>query len=272
MGRNGMVAAAHPLASEAGVHVLRSGGNAIDAALAVGAAIAVTEPHLSGVGGDGYIMIFDPHVAAEPIVINATGPAPLRATLDAYRDGIPLYGIRSASVPGLVDGWLQAHTQYGTLSLEACFGPAIELAERGFPITRTLEQAIHEQPALLQYESSRAIFAPHGEPLRFGQILVQKDLARTLRTIARDGRGAFYEGEIARAIVAASNDHDGLSNSRTFAVVTPSGKRRSRRTTAATRSSSPRRTRADTCSCRCSTWSKTSICVRLGPTARPRSI
>jgi gamma-glutamyltranspeptidase len=210
MGRHGMVAAAHPLASEAGVHVLRSGGNAVDAAIAVGAAVAVTAPHLSGVGGDGYIMIYDPQIASEPLVINATGRAPLRATLDEYRDGIPFHGMRSASVPGLVDGWLEAHERYGTLSLDACLAPAIELAENGFPVTRNLERAILEQPLLLSFPSSRAIFAPRGAALRFGEILVQADLGRTLRAIARDGRSSFYEGDIARAIVAASKAHDGL--------------------------------------------------------------
>ena len=210
MGRHGMVAAAHPLASEAGVHILRSGGNAVDAAVAVGAAIAVSAPHLSGVGGDGYIMIYDPQVAAEPVVVNATGSAPLRATLDAYRDGIPLSGIRSVSVPGLVDGWLQAHERYGRLSLDECFAPAIDLAENGCPVTHNLAREILAQPMLLSFPSSRAIFAPSGEPLRFGEILVQADLGRTLRAIAREGRASFYEGEIARAIVAASERHDGF--------------------------------------------------------------
>ncbi|HMD01556.1 MAG TPA: gamma-glutamyltransferase, partial [Candidatus Baltobacteraceae bacterium] len=177
---------------------------------AVGAAIAVTAPHLSGVGGDGYIMLYDPQIAAEPIVINATGCAPLRATPEAYSDGIPLYGMRSVSVPGLVDGWLQAHERYGSLSLEACLAPAIDLAENGFPVTQKLAQALLEQPLLLTFPSSRAIFAPHGEPLRFGQILVQTDLARTLRAIARNGRDSFYEGEIARAILAASEAHGGF--------------------------------------------------------------
>ena len=210
MGRHGMVAAAHPLASEAGVYVLRSGGNAVDAAIAVGAAIAVTAPHLSGVGGDGYIMIYDPRVAAEPIVLNATGSAPLRATVDAYRDGIPHSGMRSVSVPGLVDGWLQAHERYGRLSLDECLAPAIDLAENGSPVSRNLEREILNQPLLLTFPSSSAIFAPRGEPLRFGEILVQADLGRTLRAIAREGRASFYEGEIARAIVAASERHAGL--------------------------------------------------------------
>jgi gamma-glutamyltranspeptidase/glutathione hydrolase len=205
-----MVAAAHPLASEAGVHVLRNGGNAVDAAIAVGAAIAVTAPHLSGVGGDGYIMIHDSHVASEPVVVNATGSAPLRATAQAYRDGIPHSGMRSVSVPGLVDGWLQAHERYGKLSLDECLAPAIDLAENGCPVTRNLEREILNQPLLLSFPSSRAIFAPRGEPLRFGEILVQTDLGATLRAIAREGRSSFYEGEIARAIVAASARHDGL--------------------------------------------------------------
>ncbi|GAC1402951.1 MAG: gamma-glutamyltransferase [Candidatus Velthaea sp.] len=210
MGCNGMVAAAHPLASEIGVHILRRGGNAVDAAVAVGAAIGVTAPHLSGIGGDGYIMIYDPRISPAPIVINATGAAPQRATRDAYRDGIPLYGMRSVSVPAMVAGWLEAHERYGTLSLEACFEPAIDLAEHGFPITRKLEHAILDQPLLLDFASSAAIFAPRGRPLRFGELLVQRDLAATMRTIAREGRAAMYEGEIADAIAACSQAHSGL--------------------------------------------------------------
>ncbi|GAC1588979.1 MAG: gamma-glutamyltransferase [Candidatus Velthaea sp.] len=210
MGRNGMVAAAHPLASEIGVHILRSGGNAVDAAIAVGAAIGVTAPHLSGIGGDGYIMIYDPLVSPAPIVINATGAAPLRATADAYRDGIPPYGMRSVSVPAMVAGWLEAHERYGSRSFETCLAPAIELAERGFPITRKLERAILDQPLLLEFPSSAAIFAPHGRPLRYGELLVQRDLGATMRAIAREGRAAMYEGDIAAAIAACSDAHGGL--------------------------------------------------------------
>jgi gamma-glutamyltranspeptidase / glutathione hydrolase len=143
-------------------------------------------------------------------VINATGSAPLRATVDSYGDGIPLSGMRSASVPGLVDGWLQAHERYGRLPLEECLAPAIDLAESGCPVSRNLAVEILGQPLLLSFPSSRAIFAPRGEPLRFGEILVQADLARTLRAIGREGRASFYEGEIARAIVAASERHGGL--------------------------------------------------------------
>ena len=216
MGRRGMVVAGHLLASLAGVNILQAGGNAVDAALAVAAALNVVEPQMSGVGGDGFIMVYE-RASASVKVVNATGAAPFAATREAYADGIPLKGIRSVSVPGLVAGWLETHDRYGTLPLTRLFAPAIGWAEDGFPVSHCLAGYIAAEPALLEYPSSRAIFAPAGRPLRAGEILLQRDLARTLAAIARGGAEEFYRGEIAEALVRCSREHGGLLTARDLA-------------------------------------------------------
>ena len=219
-GRNGMVSSGHPLASEAGVSIMRRGGNAVDAAVAVAAALGVVELQASGLGGDGFIMVFSRspngrpvaggQIAGEVQVVNASGPAPYAATRQAYADGIPMNGIRSVSVPGIVDGWLQAHERYGRLPFATCLEPAIGLAEDGFPVSHKLAISLREDPMLMDFPSSRAIFGPAGRLLEAGEILVQSDLARSLRAIGVQGRGAFYEGELARAIIATSDRLGGL--------------------------------------------------------------
>lgn len=221
-GRNGVVCSGHPLASEAGVSILRRGGNAVDAAVAVAAALGVVELQASGIGGDGFIMIYrrdgegDEGLAGHVSVVNATGPAPRAATRQAYAAGIPMNGIRSVSVPGIVDGWLQAHERYGRLTLATCFEPAIGLAENGFPVSHKLAVSLLEDPMLMEDPSSRAVFGSSGRLLQPGEILVQSDLARSLKNIAEEGRGTFYEGEIARAIVAVSEQLGGMLELRDF--------------------------------------------------------
>ncbi len=209
MARNGMVVAGHPLAAQAGVTALRRGGHAVDAALAVAAALNVVEPHMSGIGGDGFLMVYD-HAKGALEVVNATGAAPRAATHAAYRDGIPMKGIRSVSVPGLVDGWLAAHGRYGRLALEELFAPAIDLAANGFPVSHKLAEYIASEPALREQPAARAIFVPEGEPLRAGEILYQRALARTLAKIASEGADTFYRGEVARALVRFSEEQGGL--------------------------------------------------------------
>ena len=210
MGRKGMVAASHPLASQAGIRTLQKGGNAVDASVAVAAALQVVEPLMSGIGGDGFIMVYmrgDDTVK----VVNGTGPAPYAATRERYLpEGIPLKGILSTSVPGLLRGWTEAHARYGRLSLSEVLEPAIELADEGFPVSHTVAAAIAADELLCQFPTSAAIFTRDGRPLRAGEIIYQKDLAGTFRKIADEGAGVFYEGEIARAIVRFSEQRGGL--------------------------------------------------------------
>jgi len=212
MARNGIVTSGHPLASQAGVRILQAGGNAIDAAIATAAAIGVVELPMSGVGGDGFIMCYD--AATKRVYgINATGPAPTGATREYYvnRSGIPMKGILSVSVPGIVDGWLIAHRQFGKLPLLDVFTPAIELCEQGFPVSHNLAATLageHNNFGTDPY--TQQIFEPENRPLLPGEILYQKDLGNTFRRIAEGGRNVFYEGEIAEEIATFTRERDGL--------------------------------------------------------------
>lgn len=210
MGRRGMVCSGHPLASQAGVGLLQRGGNFADAALATAAALNVVEPLMSGVGGDGFIMVYRKD-ADRVEVCNGTGAAPYAATRERYLpEGIPQKGILSVSVPGLVNSWLEVHERYGVRALAECLEPAIDLAENGFPISHVLARAIAADPLLCQFPTSQAVFAPGGRPLRAGEMCYQRDLARTFQAIVDGGRDAFYRGEIARAMVKFSAEQGGI--------------------------------------------------------------
>ena len=210
MGRNGMVCAGHPLAAQAGMAALQRGGNAVDAAIATAAALNVVEPNMSGVGGDGFIMVYN-RQAGTIEVCNGTGAAPYATDVDWYRkNGIPTKGILSVSVPGLVDAWMAAHARYGTLSLAEVFDAAIDLSENGFPVTHVLSGVIAGDRLLCEFPDSQAVFAPGGAPMRPGQILRQPGLARTFQAIVDGGRDAFYEGDTARSLVKFSEEQGGI--------------------------------------------------------------
>ncbi len=212
MGSNGMVTSGHVLASQAGVQTMMAGGNAVDAAIATAAALGVVEPAGSGVGGDGFILIYWAETG-QVAAINATGPAPRAATRETYlkNGGIPMKGMRSVSVPGLVDGWLLAHERYGTLKLEEVFAPAISLCEEGFPVSHRLAGSLRGQNMNFAADPhTRAIFTNDGNPIPAGERLTNPNLGTTLRKIAKDGRETFYKGEIAKAIDEFSHAYDGL--------------------------------------------------------------
>lgn len=212
MGRNGVVASGHVLASQAGVSALMQGGNAVDAAIATAAALGAVEPAGSGVGGDGFILIYWAETG-QVSAVNATGPAPAAATRERYLQdgGIPMKGIRSVSVPGLVDGWLLAHERYGALPLQEVFRPAISFCQDGFPVSHLLADGMaaeHERFAADPF--TRPIFTNDGAPIAAGAILCNRNLGDTLHRISLEGRRAFYEGEIAAEIAAFSRARDGL--------------------------------------------------------------
>ncbi len=212
MGSNGMVTSGHVLASQAGVQTMMAGGNAVDAAIATAAALGVVEPAGSGVGGDGFILIYWAETG-QVEAINATGPAPQAATRETYlkNGGIPMKGMRSVSVPGLVDGWLLAHERYGTLKLEEVFDPAISLCEEGFPVSHRLAGSLRGQNTNFSADPhTRVIFTNDGEPIPAGELLANPNLGTTFRKIAHEGRDVFYKGEIAKAIDKFSHAYDGL--------------------------------------------------------------
>ncbi len=205
-----MVCAGHPLAAQAGMAILQKGGNAVDAAIATAAALSVVEPNMSGIGGDGYIMVYNK--ARNKIdICNATGAAPYATDPARYQaDGIPSKGILSVSVPGLLDGWMAAYEKYASLKLPDLFAAAIDLADNGFPVSHVLSRVIAGDSLLREFPTSQAIFAPGGKPPMPGEMVRQKDLAKTFQAIVDGGRDAFYQGEIAEAIVKFSQEQGGL--------------------------------------------------------------
>ncbi len=212
MGRNGMVTSGHPLASQAGIQTLMAGGNAVDAAIATASALGVVEPAASGVGGDGFMLIYLADSRSVEAV-NATGAAPKAATREIYLEdgGIPMKGIRSTSIPGLVDGWLISHKKHGKIPLDKVFEPAVSLCENGFPVSYNLSNSLKgEHQRFADDPFTHPIFTDDGKPLDPGDLLYQRDLGTTLRKIADKGRSSFYEGEIAEAVVAFSESRDGL--------------------------------------------------------------
>jgi gamma-glutamyltranspeptidase/glutathione hydrolase len=209
---HGMVASGHPLASEAGLAILKSGGNAIDAAIAAWAVQGLVEPMMTGIGGDMLILVYIAKTG-EVKFINGTGPAPLAATIERYRaeGGIPSEGPLSVSVPGSVSAAELAVSTYGTKSFAETLAPAIELAKSGFPVTEHLAESLSSSASKLsKYPTTTKIWFRDGKPLGMGDRVVQSELASTLTRIAREGSRDFYQGETGRATVAYLKANGGL--------------------------------------------------------------
>ena len=197
--RQGMVVAAHPLAARVGLDALKRGGNAVDAAVATWAAQGLVEPQMTGLGGDAFILIYLAKTG-EVKFINGTGPAPQRATLDFYKErgGIPQEGALASDVPGALDGIGIALEKYGTQTYKQVLEPAIELAERGLPVSYVLAGVLESNRETMgRFPSTTALWFRDGRPLRAGEIVVQKGYGETLKKIAAGGRRVFYDGEVA---------------------------------------------------------------------------
>ena len=213
---HGMVACAQKLACEVGVEVLKKGGNAVDAAVAVGYALAVTYPAAGNLGGGGFMTAV--FADGRKTFIDFREKAPLKATRDMYLgpDGNVVEGLSTRSylavaVPGTVGGLEYAREKYGTLPRAALIDPAIGLAENGFRLDAgdVFPLAVASE-LLRKYPTSAAIFLNDGKPYAIGDRLVQKDLARTLRAIRDEGAAGFYQGEVGHAIVAAVEQGGGI--------------------------------------------------------------
>ena len=213
--RHGIVATSEPRAVEAGLEVLKNGGNAIDAAVAAGAMLGVTEPMSCGIGGDLFAIIWDAKTQ-KLYGLNASGRSPYQATRKlfaerGYRKRIPEYGPLSWSVPGCVDGWDQLLKRFGSRSLGELLQPAIGTAEQGFEVTPTIGRSWQgSQARLSRWPDSAKTFVPGGRAPGPGEIFKNPYLARTYRRIAEGGRDAFYRGAIAKELVAASENVGGL--------------------------------------------------------------
>lgn len=208
MTRNAMAASANPIASLIGIEILRTGGNAADAAVAMGAAIAVMEPQNSHLGGDAFAQIWDAP-AGKLSALNGSGVAPALATLDAMGGAIPERGIRSAAVPGAVDAWLTLLGRWGTMTATEVLAPAIALAEDGYAVPARQTETLRAHQFLWDaYPASGAALVP--DTLRPGATLYQPELAETLRQIGSGGRAAFYEGAFAEKLLAYSGEQGGF--------------------------------------------------------------
>jgi gamma-glutamyltranspeptidase / glutathione hydrolase len=215
-GKNGMVASEQGLATQVGLDILKQGGNAIDAAVAVGFALAVVLPNAGNIGGGGFMVLHDDKTG-KGVAIDFREIAPAKASRDMYLDnqgkvidGKSLFTHDASGVPGTVAGMEYALKKWGTMPLSKVLEPAIKLADKGFIVSDVLAQTLKEEKSTLgKWSASKAIFFKNGEPLKSGDLLVQKDLAKSLRLIAKQGAKAFYQGEIATKIAKEMQSHGG---------------------------------------------------------------
>ncbi|HET9441677.1 MAG TPA: gamma-glutamyltransferase, partial [Acidimicrobiales bacterium] len=207
---NGMVCSIDHLASSAGVAMLRAGGNAVDAAIAANAVLAVTSQHLCGLGGDLFALVHVPG-EAEPAVLNASGRAgsgadPERVRASGHRR-MPLQGhVGAVTVPGCVDGWTALHARFASLALADLLEPARRLAAGGFPVSPTLAVSAR---ALERLAPGEVPDFPRGAALRAGAVMRRPGVARALESIARDGRAGFYEGAFGEGLLAVGGGEGG---------------------------------------------------------------
>jgi len=221
--RRGMIACGHPLASAAGLRVLTAGGNAVDAAVAAAGVLGVVQPMMSGLGGDTFMLVYR---AGERRVhaVNSSGIAPYAATTEWFQSRghrqMPLRGMLAPSVPGAVDGMVTVLERWGSgrFTLGQLLEPAIGYAEGGFPVAPKVAFWIRRAADVIsQYPSTAKVFLPQGHPPGTGDLLVMKDLARSLRAVAAGGREVFYRGDLGRRLAAYCREHGGLLTEREFA-------------------------------------------------------
>lgn len=204
-GTHAAVASAHPLASNAGLDVLKSGGHAVDAVVAMAAALGVVEPYMSGIGGVGFLLLHE--AQGNTRVLNFCGNTPARGTPDQFTYETREHGARAPMIPGNPAGWFEAHRQYGRLPVSRVFAPAIELAERGFPLHPFNVDLIRECLPRLN-PAGRAVYGAVAP--RVGAILRQPDLGRTMQQLVDEGPDWFYRGEMAERIDRFMREEDGL--------------------------------------------------------------
>ncbi|MHA3904260.1 gamma-glutamyltransferase [Castellaniella sp. WN] len=222
--RRGMVVSEQALASRAGLDMLEAGGNAVDAAVAVGFSLAVVLPNAGNLGGGGFMMVHEARGGGDH-ALDFRETAPARAKRDMYLDaggqvvdGLSLHTHQAVGVPGTVAGLTHALERWGSLPLRQVMAPAIRLAERGYPVSQTLADTLVKNAGPMgRWPATRAIFWRDGRPLRAGEQLVQRDLARSLRLIAQRGDDAFYRGPIGDRIDAEMARHGGLITARDLA-------------------------------------------------------
>ncbi|MDQ2774424.1 MAG: gamma-glutamyltransferase, partial [Acidobacteriota bacterium] len=212
--QQGMVVAQEPIAADVGLAVLKQGGNAVDAAVAVGFALAVTHPVAGNLGGGGFMLVRQANGATDFLDFRESAPG--KASRDMYigPDGTPtrdsLFGWRSSGVPGSVAGFEAAHKKFGSKPWRELLAPAIKLARDGFEVTEPFAASLRGAETLKSDPESNRVFLRYGDPYKAGEIFKQPDLANTLERISSHGAEGFYEGETAAQIAAAMAKHGGL--------------------------------------------------------------
>ncbi len=212
---NGMAATAHPLATQIALEILREGGSAVDAAIAANAALGLMEPTGNGIGGDVFAIIYDPETD-QLYGLNGSGRSPKGQTLDQLLEqlgganALPPVGHLPVTIPGTVDGWFAMHERFGTLPMSQILAPTITYARDGHPVAPVISMYFERSLASytnrlesypFEFDNARATFFPDGTAPQPGDIFKNPDLANTLETIGREGRDAFYKGELAQTMV-----------------------------------------------------------------------
>ena len=203
--QNGMVCSSHPLATQVGIDILKKGGTAVDAAIAVNACLGLMEPTGCGIGGDLFAIVWDARTK-KLYGLNASGRSPKKLNLDYFKSNgitaIPAHGPLPVSVPGCVDGWYELHAKFGKLRMTDLLQPAIDYAQNGFPLTEVIAPGIQSSIDRFAplYPNIEETYAPNGERWQKGDVFRNPLLAETLKKIAQKGRDAFYKGEIATVI------------------------------------------------------------------------
>jgi len=199
---NGMVASSHPLATQIGLDILKKGGSAVDAAIAVNAALGLMEPTGSGIGGDLFAIVWDSK-SKKLHGINASGRSPKSLTIEHFKNknlkSIPSTGPLPVSVPGCVDGWFELHKKFGKLPMSEILAPSIKYAEEGFPVTELIAYYLKGSVTnyMKKFPNVKETYTNNGKVPEKGDLFKNPYLASTYKKLAKDGRDAFYQGDIA---------------------------------------------------------------------------
>ena len=223
IGQNGMAATSHPLATQTAIDVLKSGGNAIDAAIAANAVLGLVEPTGCGIGGDLFAIVWD-EKTNQLYGLNSSGPASKKMSIDYVKqqgfEKIPAYGALPVTVPGAVAGWSALHKKFGKLPFENLFNNAIDYANNGFPVTELIAYYLERSSSVFKdYENFSSVWMPSGATPKKGEIFKNPLLAKTYQAIAKTNGQSFYEGSTAAEIIKILNENGNpmsLSDLRNF--------------------------------------------------------
>ena len=211
IGQNGMAATSHPLATQTAIDVLKSGGNAIDAAIAANAVLGLVEPTGCGIGGDLFAIVWD-EKTNQLYGLNSSGPASKKMSIDYVKqqgfEKIPAYGALPVTVPGAVAGWSALHDKFGKLPFENLFNNAIDYANNGFPVTELIAYYLERSSSVFKdYENFSSVWMPSGATPKKGEIFKNPLLAKTYQAIAKTNGQSFYEGSTAAEIIKILNEN-----------------------------------------------------------------